>query len=566
MVIAAPSSARNEKLATYERFKRDPHQFKLIHFPSGAPITDLAVDPIRVYLADAEPFDIYDQLGAKIREIIDLIREGYIEKNDETRRKLEEARDLGNILRCAMHDAVMCAVAQGGFPITADRRIERPGPANDDAPASTAPKTSTRSGGATERSSRAPSPAECISQFQDAMDAAGLRMKGPLKADDGIVRFHVEGDPKGSHNGWYFLWTTDGWPNGQAGSWRAGSEEPIVRWVANGTDGKGPTAAERKAMKERQVELQRQREAEQAEAQRKAAEIAKAAWDAGTEAPADHPYLTRKHVNAFGLKVGTWVKEWVDENGEVHRKAIPNALLVPIRSPEQETKFPPVSLQAIFPSKALGRDKDFLTDGRLKGCWYSFGAPKQINGTAIDAVGETDAVVIVICEGYATGASIHMATGHLVVVAFHAGNLRPVAQHFREQFPNAIIVIAGDNDAWTEKPIKNPGATRAIEAANAVNGTAVMPRFTSLDDRPSDFNDLHVHEGLEMVERQVMGPVKAKIMAAAQSDPAEQPAQPAAEAKGTEQPAQPDPQPEAEATTEAETEQPKAAAGAATGA
>ena len=39
---------------------------------------------------------------------------------------------------------------------------------------------------------------------------------------------------------------------------------------------------------------------------------------------------------------------------------------------------------------------------------------------------------LVICEGFATGASIHEATGHAVAVAFNAGNLQAVAVALRK--------------------------------------------------------------------------------------------------------------------------------------
>ncbi|MFR8054160.1 MAG: toprim domain-containing protein [Bilophila wadsworthia] len=53
---------------------------------------------------------------------------------------------------------------------------------------------------------------------------------------------------------------------------------------------------------------------------------------------------------------------------------------------------------------------------------------------------------ILICEGYATGASLHMATEKPVAVALDSGNLEPVAKALREKFPQAQITICADND------------------------------------------------------------------------------------------------------------------------
>ena len=42
---------------------------------------------------------------------------------------------------------------------------------------------------------------------------------------------------------------------------------------------------------------------------------------------------------------------------------------------------------------------------------------------------------IILAENYASGASLHMATGKPVAVAFTAENLTPVAEALRKEFP-----------------------------------------------------------------------------------------------------------------------------------
>jgi hypothetical protein len=83
-----------------------------------------------------------------------------------------------------------------------------------------------------------------------------------------------------------------------------------------------------------------------------------------------------------------------------------------------------------------------------------------------------------------------------VVVAFNAGNLEPVARKIRAALPEAMIIMAADDDFRTEG---NPGITAADQAARTVNALVAIPRW--LDDRGTgtDFNDLHVSEGLEAV-------------------------------------------------------------------
>lgn len=104
--------------------------------------------------------------------------------------------------------------------------------------------------------------------------------------------------------------------------------------------------------------------------------------------------------------------------------------------------------------------------------------------------------VIYIVEGYATGASVHDATKKPVVVAFNAANLVPVAKAFRRQYVNHNIIIAGDDDFETDG---NPGRTKAEEAAAASLGRAVFPQFKNRQSGNTDFNDVHVNEGLGAV-------------------------------------------------------------------
>ena len=121
-----------------------------------------------------------------------------------------------------------------------------------------------------------------------------------------------------------------------------------------------------------------------------------------------------------------------------------------------------------------GGGKRFLTDGQVKGCYHSIGKP---------------AGRLVIAEGYATAATVHEDTGHAVAVAFNSGNLLHVAQALRAKYPEAVLVLAADDDWQTPG---NPGRTAATEAARAVSGLLAVPDFTGLQRGPkdTDFNDL----------------------------------------------------------------------------
>lgn len=97
----------------------------------------------------------------------------------------------------------------------------------------------------------------------------------------------------------------------------------------------------------------------------------------------------------------------------------------------------------------------------------------------------------------ATAASLHEATGHTVVVAFHAGNLGAVTVALRARYHGGRIVVCADDDHLTPG---NPGRAHAIEAARTVGGAVAVPDFG--DDRPADatdFNDLARLRGLSAV-------------------------------------------------------------------
>lgn len=249
---------------------------------------------------------------------------------------------------------------------------------------------------------------------------------------------------------------------------------------AGWTDDKKHKRPSREEIERRNAEAARRREQadrEDAERHAAAAERANAIWNAAAECN-QHPYLARKGVQSYGLRMGPW--EVVDsDTGEV-RVVTKQALLVPIRDAGKRIH----SLQAIFPGKSGSRDKDYLKDGAKSGLFYSFGKPQ---GTPLK---------ILIGEGYATMASAHAATGHACIVAFDAGNLLAVGKILREKFPAAVLVFLADNDQFTEG---NPGVAKATEAAKAVSGLLSIPQFGNAAGQPTDFNDMHALLGLDAV-------------------------------------------------------------------
>jgi phage/plasmid primase-like uncharacterized protein len=242
-----------------------------------------------------------------------------------------------------------------------------------------------------------------------------------------------------------------------------------------------PAAAEARRAQREQAQAQEAADRERRHAQ--AAADAKAIWDAAQPATT-HAYIARKQLAAPGaVRVGTYWRWFDGETVEIE-----GALLIPLRDPETKAI---TTLQAIFPDagNALERDRDYLPGGRKQGCYFNLGMPTG-------EIGE----LVTIGEGYATCASVHQATVAMSVVAFDAGNLLHVAKAVRRKLPHARIVLLADNDRWGRE---NTGVARASEAAQAIGGLVATPQFASDDGKPTDFNDLHVRQGLDAVRLQI---------------------------------------------------------------
>jgi putative DNA primase/helicase len=233
----------------------------------------------------------------------------------------------------------------------------------------------------------------------------------------------------------------------------------------------------------RQRERDEREAAAKAEFERRRANAAlqaAAIWDGAEDIDGDeHPYLARKGVRSFGLRVGEY---------RGHR----NSLLLPLRLIDGTL----TSLQAIFENASPmmdGRDRDYLPGGQKMGAFHMIGGKPSGHEP-----------VILVGSGYATCASAHMATGHCTAVAFDDSSLRAVAVALRNVYPAALIVILADDDCWHDDPKKpNSGRVNGGQAAQAAAGMLAIPQFADVTGKPTDFNDLHQLEGLDAVRAQI---------------------------------------------------------------
>jgi putative DNA primase/helicase len=119
--------------------------------------------------------------------------------------------------------------------------------------------------------------------------------------------------------------------------------------------------------------------------------------------------------------------------------------------------------------------------------------------------------VLAICEGYATGLSIHRATGFTVYCAIDAGNLRAVAESVRAQHPQAKIILAADNDADHQE---NIGLLKAQAAADAIGGVVVLPPISG------DWNDYHQQYGRDLTREAILMSTKqSNVVSLAEAKP-----------------------------------------------
>lgn len=290
-------------------------------------------------------------------------------------------------------------------------------------------------------------------QFREAAYRRGLILPDVL-SEGAIDRCPLDGRGYSNKDGAYLWSPSDSIASG--GFQNHADGRGWDRWRAD--LGRPLTAKEEADFMARIRDEQAKVDVEQARAHADAAKVAAKIWE---EAPPceTHPYLTKKGVQAYGLRV----------HGE--------ELLIPASNAKGEL----TTFEKIRPDGT----KRFLSGGKKKGSWFLIGTI-------------TDSCTIYLVEGYATGASVHEATGHPVVVAFDAGNMLAVAESIRAKYPQNALIICGDDDTWTEN---NPGKTKATEAAKAVGGQALFPDFGSDRVRgQKDFNDLHQAQGLEAVK------------------------------------------------------------------
>lgn len=351
------------------------------------------------------------------------------------------------------------------------------------------------------------------SNYDDVLSqlrAAGLDVDELL--DGRLVRCRVEGDRE--RRGWYRLHEIVGHQGetllvGSFGIWH-GLDNGATKIKLPGA--RALTSDQRESLSRRLAEdRKRAEQARKADAER-AAQKAASAWAKGSET-GESPYLAIKGVGAHGV-----------------RYAPGGALLIPMLDTSSRIH----GLQVIRDPAIAKRER------RMAKEYWPQGLEKRGHFHLIGGVPTT---VLLLCEGYATGATLYAATQLPVAVAFDAGNLGPVAAALHKRYPKVRILVCADDDIFATCSVRddagkacgarillpqnpatcpacgnehrrvNTGVTAASAVAVEVGGGWIKPAFADDETRgaaflatgskASDFNDLHLAEGLHLVRAQI---------------------------------------------------------------
>jgi len=249
---------------------------------------------------------------------------------------------------------------------------------------------------------------------------------------------------------------------------RGGNKNAAYQWTADGqalhwcnflTDERGTVFADKLPLHDRgeaakrfaeTEQARRQQEAKRIETHQRVARQAQDRYHAGV-LTGTHEYIQRKQLRSLNnarIETGT------------------GALLIPM----WVSGIGLVNLQRIYPDGT----KRFLKGARVKG--------------AYSVIGSLDnAQRVLVCEGWATGATLAELYGLPVVIAFNAGNLMSVCQALRLRFDNTGVVLAADDRQNTV----NVGRIKAIQAGKAIGARLLFPELCRFC-KCSDHNDAMV--------------------------------------------------------------------------
>lgn len=290
---------------------------------------------------------------------------------------------------------------------------------------------------------------EVFTNFRQAVIENIGHAPDKIYASGKLERFSSSGK-RGDLSGWYVLFINGDHAAGAFGCWRSGIKQTWTSAGASHCLTQQEWADIRKAIAVSRQQAEQQRQAKAAQAHHNAVRL----WLASSPADPTHPYLQRKRVGLHGIR----------QTGD--------KLLIPVCDLDGVLH----GAQTIAPDGS----KRFLSGTPKRGLFCLIG--QQL----------THPRGVYLCEGYATGASLHDYYSLPVLSCFDAGNLLPVAQAYRKRFPLTPMTICTDNDRDPGSTGYQVGIRKAREVCAALPGVGlIVPEFpTGTPLNLSDFNDL----------------------------------------------------------------------------
>lgn len=303
------------------------------------------------------------------------------------------------------------------------------------------------------------------------MAEQGLPTEGDIVADGKVHRYSADG--KRSKDEWYVGYQDISSLGRQYlivifGSWSEGSKHEYKSWAQDKNFSEHEINELKQVLQAKRLQV----EEDLKKLHDKTAQIAQDLWNGYSAKPSSEEYL--RYVQS----------KKIEPIGEVRFGLNPQgypALIVPVKNKSGEMR----TLQYISVADDGTCYKTFLSGGEKRGNFH-------IIGEVINQKGK-----IYIVEGYATGVSVYAAMQKPVVIAFDSGNLDPVAKNIKPLYPEAQIIIAGDND--------DVGKKKASEAAKKFKCSIAVPKFPDelVSNKNTDFNDLFQICGTEEVVKQL---------------------------------------------------------------
>ncbi|EPX7656971.1 LPD7 domain-containing protein [Klebsiella pneumoniae] len=299
-------------------------------------------------------------------------------------------------------------------------------------------------------------------EFTAWLEERGAIIKDPIEFDGQKHYVDTVDGKAGSRKGVYAAFL-DGRPAGWYRDYKNGGE--IQKWVSTGA---APNPEQMAMLRADAAARREQRAAAQADKFDQTANRLMEEYNRLPDATGDLAYLKNKQVIAAnGLKA--------DERGNV---------VIPLFNADGEFR----TLERIWSDGS----KHFEKDGQAWGSFFVVGGQLK------------DGDNLLYAEGYATAASISEAINQPVIMTVNAGNMVEVAGRLKDAFPNSTHYFLADNDIYKDE---NVGLEKATEAAELTAGHVLVPAFSNPKEGLTDYNDLHVSEGLEQVRLQVEGAI-----------------------------------------------------------